>query len=297
MFSANTLSPLLLVGVSGRSCSGKGVITNSITSFNNNILLIQADLYFHKKTPCSYAGYQCWEHVNCLALDRLIENLISLKNRRETTIHVESPWMPQLDIKISEQDLKQKQIIIVDGFLNFVVRPLVDLFDYKVFIQASDYNILYRRQMRDGISQINYINDVVIPVSKEYEQLQINNSDIVIDGNRQPNEIINDFGNYLLEKTREFGSTPQLKLAPQALPWRVHRGDLVTDKAWHPIAFEDLKDWVKKIKGELDAGVELKGNTFRYRKSYSSDEYEIRMSSQYRAGICRYSAVPSPIWR
>jgi uridine kinase len=286
-----------IVGICGRSCAGKGALTEALASTNREILLLQADFYFHSNTSCTYKGYQCWEHTDCIALDRLIDNLDSLKKGKDTVIRIETPWMPQCNIEIFHEDMRTKKLIIVDGFLIFAVKELVDLFDYKIFVQASDVNVLYRRQMRDGVGQVNYIFNVVIPVSKEYEQIQKNNADLIIDGDRPKEKVINDVGKYLCGKLSQENPNFKIGLPPMQLPWKVYSGDLIMDNTWHPIDFDNYKEWVKKEKYRLDKGEELKGNTFRYRRNPHSGEYEVRLSTQYKPNIYRYTLKPTQPWQ
>jgi len=288
---------LFVVGICGRSCSGKGALTEALASVNREVLLLQADCYFHKNTSCIYKGYQCWEHTDCISFGRLIDNLRSLKRGEDTVIRIETPWMPHVNIEISHEDMRKKKLIIIDGFLIFAIKELTDLFDCRVFIDASDFNVLYRRQMRNGVEQINYIHDVVIPVSKEYEQIQKDNADVVIDGDRPKDEIINNVGRYLCEKLSQSNANVRIGLPPKQLPWKVYPGDLIMDNTWHPIDFDNLKEWVKKEKGRLDKGEELKGNTFRYRRNPHSGTYEVRLSTQCKPNICRYTREPTSPWQ
>jgi uridine kinase len=287
----------IIVGICGRSCSGKGVVTETLASINKDILLLQADLYFNNSTSCNYKGYQCWDHTNCISFDRLINNLHMMKNCKDTVIHVETPWMPQVDIHMDQKDMRSKKLIIIDGFLIFAIKELVDMFDIKVFVEASDATILQRRQTRNGGGQINYIKDVVIPVSKEYEKLQKDNADVIIDGNRSKTEVIYDIGKYLNNKLKEMNSEININLPPQYTPWEVHPGDYLMDNTWHPIKFENLKEWVKKKKDQINNNEVLKGNTFRYRRNPESQCYEIRLSSQYKPNIYRYTLENSSKWK
>lgn len=56
---------------------------------------------------------------------------------------------------------------------------------------------------------------------------------------------------------------------------------LLRDHRWHDIDYDDLKAWVKKRKDRLDAGEELKGKTFRYRLSRSTNRYQLRLRHAY----------------
>jgi hypothetical protein len=177
-----------------------------------------------------------------------------LKKGKDTVIRVETPWMPQGNIEISHEDMRTKKLIIVDGFLIFAVKDLVDLFDYRIFIHASDFNVLYRRQMRDGVEQINYIHDVVIPVSKEYEQIQNDNANDTVDGDKSKEEIIKCAGKCLREQLSQSNVDFRINLPAEGRPWKVYPGDLLMDHEWHPIDYENLRDWVKERKDRLDAG-------------------------------------------
>lgn len=287
----------IIIGICGRSCSGKGALTEALSSINREVLLLQADCYFHKSTSCTYNGYQCWEHTDCISFDRLIDDLRSLKRGKDTVIRVETPWMPQVDIEITHEDMSTKKLIIVDGFLIFAVKELVDLFEYKIIIHASDFNILYRRQMRDGVGQINYIHDVVVPVSKQYEKMQKDNADLVIDGDKPKDEVISNVGKYLNGNLSQNNSNFKLGLPPNESSWKVYPGDLIMDNTWHPIDFDNNKEWVIKEKNRIDKGEELKGNTFRYRRNPHSGIYEIRLSTQYKPNIYRYTLEPTPAWQ
>ena len=44
--------------------------------------------------------------------------------------------------------------------------------------------------MRDGFGAFNYVRDVVIPVSKEYEPIQKERADLIVNGNRSKNEVV-----------------------------------------------------------------------------------------------------------
>ena len=274
-----------VIGICGRSCSGKGVATESLASTNYNTLLWQADWYFREgNNKCTYKGYPCWEHINCIDFDRLIRDVDSLA--RGKSVIIRPAWTSQT-LQISSEDLHIKKLIIVDGFLTFAVRRLVNLLDYKIFVDASDYTILSRRPARDGFGIYNYVRDVVIPVSKEYEQVQKDSADVIIDGELPKPEVVEKVGQFLQQKLSGTG------FILEQSPYKVYPGYLIQDSEWHPIDFDALKQWAKKEKRRLDSGDELKGNTFRYRKNLQTAAYEVRLSTQHKPRICRYTREPT----
>jgi len=275
-----------IVGICGRSCSGKGAATEALASNNRDVLLLQSDYYFLEKTPCSYKGYACWEHVNCIDFSRLIRDVESLRSGQGIVVKTPS-WKSPEKVQITKEDLKNIKLIVIEGYLIFAVKQLADLFDYKIFVDSSDYTILKRRPMRDGFKVFNYVQDVVIPVSKEYERVQKDVADVIINGEKQRSEVVKDVSQLLQQKFSNVGFTPGQS------PWKVSPRDLIQESVWHPIDFSDLKDWVKKEKKRLDSGDELKGRTFRYRKNLRTGIYEVRLSSSHQPRICRYTLEPT----
>ncbi|MDD5701759.1 MAG: hypothetical protein PHU23_06865 [Dehalococcoidales bacterium] len=275
------MNKLLTIGVCGRSCSGKGVVTEALASTNRSVLLLQADYYFYKNNSCSYNGYPCIEHTNSIDFDRLINDVVCLQDGRDTVIRVTTPWMSQVNIEITSADLRIKKLLVVEGYLVFAVNNLVRLCDHKLFIQSCDYEVLYRRLLRDGFNQLNYIHDVVIPVSKEYMQTQTNCADKIVNGDRPKNEVLDEVKQYFQDKL------PSISFDQP--PYKVQLGDLISDDAWHPIDFSNYKDWVKKRKSELDQGEILKGNTFEYRKNPHTGVYELRLGPWCKPRIWRYT--------
>jgi len=137
---------------------------------------------------------------------------------------------------------------------------------------------------------------VVIPVSKEYEQEQENNAEVIFDGNLSENEVLQDVGTYLADELA--GRATDIRIIPplKRRTWKVKPGDLLSDHEWHPIDFDDLKRWAKDNKDKMNSGEELHGNTFEYRKDpFSGNYYKVRLSKErgkYRH-IFRYTLEPT----
>ena len=280
---------MLCIGICGRPSSGKDSVVQRIASVNKHVLHINMDIFFKNKTKCLYNGKPCWEHTDVIWFDRLFKVVYSLMNGGGVIIEDRSPWYGSYDCEIFPYDLYESRIIIVQGYLLFTKKELVDLFDNKVFIDVSDKNILIRRPGE-------YTKRVVIPVSKEYEQEQKNSADVPpFDGNPSEDEVLQDVGAHLDEFVR--GAT-DMRIAPplKRRAWKVKPGDLLSDHEWHPIDFDDLKRWAKDNKDKMNSGEELRGNTFEYRKDpFSGNYYEVRLSNEcgkYRH-IFRYTLEPT----
>jgi len=171
----------LIIGVCGRSCSGKSTIIKELEEkYKGEFLHINQDKFFKVKADN-------WESPESLRIDRLIYSIKKLKNGQST--HIPSHrWT-----EVFDREVKPHKIIIVEGYLLFVDAELSNIFDKKIWVEVSDANILYRRTKRDGTSKhIDYTMNVVIPESKKYEEIQRKRADIIIDGNKTKEKIIED---------------------------------------------------------------------------------------------------------
>jgi len=270
-----------MIGVSGRSCSGKSVATEALANVNYEAILLKADCYFKKNASVSYKGYKSIEHIDCIQVDRLIDNVRSLKNGQNTLVQIETPWMYQGNIEITREDLNKRRMVIIDGFLTFVEKALVDLLDYKIFVDISDLNVLYRRLKRNGVTPhtLNYTYDVIIPVSKLYEQIQKDRANFIVDGNKPKEEIIKTMALYLCREIVQSEIGINVNLPSEASPWEISPNDLLTDSLWHPIKYDNLPDFVRQDSKKLKSGTEIKGEHFAYRKDAKTDTYQIRLRS------------------
>ncbi|MBW3020359.1 dephospho-CoA kinase [Candidatus Woesearchaeota archaeon] len=168
------------IGVSGRSCSGKTTVTKDIETLFSDVISINQDLFFKKK-------FDCEERPEALMNDKLIEVIKKLKKGEEAYIP------SKRKSEVFDKKIKPHKIIIVEGFLLFENKKLSDSFDKKIWVDVSDENIISRRIERRGSSEkIDNIINQIIPISKEYEEIQRKRADIIIDGNKSKKEILEE---------------------------------------------------------------------------------------------------------
>ncbi len=170
-----------VIGVCGRSCSGKSTIIKELEErYRGKVLHIIQDKFFKVNSDN-------WESPNSLRLDRLIYSIKKLKSGKSTHIPNHG-WT-----EVFDREVKPQKVIIVEGYLLFVNEELSSLFDKKIWIDVSDTNLLYRRTKRDGTGKhIDYTMNIVIPESKKYEEIQREKADIIIDGNKSKDKIIEE---------------------------------------------------------------------------------------------------------
>jgi len=274
------LSKTSIIGICGPSCSGKGAVTEYIAARNHQVIRICQDNFFKIKSPVRTDDGRNYnlEVPEALMMDKLICTISSLKKGTGFKVPY-AGWTEKFNVEINEHDLKLRPIIIVDGFLLFVSNTLTNLFDLKLFISVSELNMLYRRLNREGnIDRIHYIYNTVIPRSLKYKDLQIDNSGgNIVDGNKTKIEVIKEVTDCMNHNLVD----NNLAIQVDNPPWKVLFGDLITDNCWHPVDYDNLKDWIKTPEklALLEKGREFPGNNFAYRKSRSvSNEYEVRLN-------------------
>jgi uridine kinase len=171
----------LIIGIGGRSCSGKSTVVKALEEkYKGDFLHINQDKFFKVKA-------ENWESPDSLRIDRLIYSIKKLKASKSTHIPAHR-WT-----EIFDREIKPHKVILVEGYLLFTNKKLIGLFDNKIWVDVSDVNLLYRRTKRDNTSRnIDYTMNVVIPESKKYEDIQRKEADIIIDGNNSKEEIIKE---------------------------------------------------------------------------------------------------------
>ncbi|NMB66560.1 hypothetical protein GYA25_00660 [Candidatus Woesearchaeota archaeon] len=178
----------VIVGICGRSCSGKSEVTRFLEKkYKTNIVRIPADRFFKIFNTQELDKTDGWESPNSIRWDRLIYSIEKLK-RGESTHIPSKGWT-----EVFDQLIEPKKIILVEGYLIFTNKELLNLFDKKIWVEVSDQNILWRRILRDGNTKgADYIMDKVIPISKKYEKMQRKEADIILDGNKSKEELIKE---------------------------------------------------------------------------------------------------------
>jgi len=140
----------IVIGITGGSASGKTLIAHKIAKFleekNKEVTLVSQD-HFYKSVPhgTDISTYN-FDDPNALDLDELHQAVSILKYGRNVLIPTYNFKIHQRD---GQQEIKTARIIIVEGIFVFNNSRLRDLFDLKIFVDASSEVRLLRRIERD----------------------------------------------------------------------------------------------------------------------------------------------------
>lgn len=187
-----------IIGVGGRSCSGKSRVIRRIEKkYPDDVIRISCDRFFLIYNEKELDKTDGWESPNSIRWDRLIYSLKKLKKGKST--HIPSKGWTE----VFDQLIKPKKIIILEGYLIFTNKEVSDLCDFKIWVDVNDLNLLYRRTKRDGTSShMDYTMNKVIPISKRYEPIQKKRADVVIDGNKSKDEVLEEVEDHIIKKLK-----------------------------------------------------------------------------------------------
>jgi len=127
----------LVIGVCGRSCSGKSEVTRYLEKkYQYQVVRIPSDRFFKVFNSKELDETVVWESPSSIRWDRLIYSVKKLKDKQPT--HIPSKGWTE----VFDQLIEPKEVVIVEGHLVFIHKELVDLCDKRIWIDVSDLNIL-----------------------------------------------------------------------------------------------------------------------------------------------------------
>lgn len=154
---------MFIIGITGGTASGKStIVQNSISNFNeNDIGVISQDSYYKQTDNLTHQERIAinFDHPDAVDFDLLTQQIISLKNN----IPIPQPvYSFHTHNRTKEQiEFVPKKIVIVEGILIFNDKRLLDLFDFKIFIDADADERLMRRIIRDRKDRGRNTNEII----------------------------------------------------------------------------------------------------------------------------------------
>jgi uridine kinase len=153
----------LIIGIAGGTGSGKTTVTNKILELldKERILVIQHDSYYrdlsthHGLTPDKIN----FDHPDSLETDFLVRHLKDLREGKSIDQPIYN-FTTHLRLKETRR-FDPREIIIVEGILIFVDKPLRDLMDIKIFLDTDADERLIRRIRRDILERGRSVDSVM----------------------------------------------------------------------------------------------------------------------------------------
>lgn len=180
----------MIIGISGPSASGKSSIAEVVRSSHGDALIVQQDWYFRSPSECPPDANFCdsaWLHM-----DELVRDLTSLARGEVAEV-------PVIDFATFERAgtarVLPQSLIIVEGMTIFRVPELVELFDWKFYVNVEMAVIARRKRQRDLAERqktLEIVEGQLQWVAEEYanDSAIRNQADvIVLDGSSTPDSL------------------------------------------------------------------------------------------------------------
>ncbi|MBM4162323.1 MAG: uridine kinase [Ignavibacteria bacterium] len=179
----------LIIGIAGGTGSGKTTVTSKILESldKDRIVVIQHDSYY--RDISTYRGLTPdkinFDHPSSLETDLLVRHLEVLRRGNA----IEQPiYNFTTHQRLAEtRRVESKEIIIIEGILIFVDKPLRDMMDIKIFLDTDADERLIRRIRRDLFergrsveSVMNQYAGTVKPMHLEFVEPSKHWADIII---------------------------------------------------------------------------------------------------------------------
>ena len=140
----------LVIGICGGTGSGKTTLAQKIyNALEKDALLISMDCYYKNNAhlPFEERIKTNYDHPDAFDVDLLISHIKDLKGNKD----IDYPTYNFSTHLRGEKWIhaKSKKIIIIEGIMLFAIPEIVELLDYKIFVDTdADVRIL-RRMLRD----------------------------------------------------------------------------------------------------------------------------------------------------
>jgi uridine kinase len=193
--STRKMKPFL-IGLAGPSGAGKTTVSRKLKFASKRIEHMHLDTYLRSKKHFRMKGkFQNWESPSNIKFGQLLRHLKQL--RAGTGVRFRTP-KDQGGYLI---EYFPKDIIIVEGFVLFKDKKVREMFDVKIFLDASTSLVLERRAKRRGGPIDEYDLKVVIPEYRRHGLTQKKYADYIIDAQlpvyKVKNSILRIIKNYI----------------------------------------------------------------------------------------------------
>lgn len=141
----------IIIGISGASASGKSLLANTIVNElgSDQVVVISEDSYYkdHSNIPFEERAKINYDHPDSIDHELLRQHLIQLQLGKtiEVPIYNHSQHLREK----ATRSIGRHAIIVLEGILLFVEKPLRELMDIRIFMETALDICLIRRLKRD----------------------------------------------------------------------------------------------------------------------------------------------------
>jgi uridine kinase len=191
---------LYVIGISGGSGAGKTFFLNCfLENFSQGQICLLSQDDYYKKLSNNITAEENRNHnfdlPECVEIDQFekdIFDLLAFKTVYKQQYNFNNPLL-----KPNLLQIKSAPILIIEGLFIYHYPNINSLFNYRIFIEASEEIALQRRVKRDALERgyslddVNYKwNNHVMPAFNEYLLPQRFNCDLIVNNNTNDSKAI-----------------------------------------------------------------------------------------------------------
>ena len=178
----------ILIGIAGGSGSGKTTLANSLVNYfgEDEVSILRHDNYYKRHDEMTYEerSHLNYDHPDAFDTDLLCYHIRELKSGHRVE-------MPVYDYSIhnrSEQTtvVLPNPVIILEGIMIFAEPSLVDLMDFRIFVDTDADERILRRIMRD----VNERGRTLESVIRQYRETVKRMHDQLVETSKRGDDII-----------------------------------------------------------------------------------------------------------
>ena len=141
----------IVIGIAGGSGSGKTTLADTLVSYfgENEVSILRHDNYYKRNDDLTYEerAKLNYDHPDAFDTDLLCEHIRQLKSGRPID-------MPVYDYSVHNRSektirIQPNPVIILEGILILAEPRLVELMDFKIFVDTDADERILRRIIRD----------------------------------------------------------------------------------------------------------------------------------------------------
>ena len=160
---------MILIGISGGTCSGKSTLAKEIEKHFKKLGVVNmtTDSYYkdHSTLDFKKRSEINFDHPDSIDFDLLYFNLINIKKNIKIT---EPIYSYKIHKRLKKSKLiTQKKIIIIEGLHALCNEKINKLLDFKIFLDVDDKTRLERRINRDVKERGRSVNKI----KKRYQEM------------------------------------------------------------------------------------------------------------------------------
>ncbi|ELK19391.1 Nicotinamide riboside kinase 2 [Pteropus alecto] len=192
-----------IVGIGGMTNGGKTTLTNSLLNALPNCCVIHQDDFFkpQDQIPVGEDGFKQWDVLESLDMEAMLSTVQAWASNPQKFARAHGVSV--------QPDTSDTHILILEGFLLYSYKPLVDLYSRRYFLTIPYEECKQRRSTRSYMvpDPPGLFDGHVWPMYLKYKrQMEADGVDVVyLDGTRPREElfhqVLEDIQNSILNRT------------------------------------------------------------------------------------------------